>query len=300
MLSAPPAAPLPVTLCTHHSEAANHRESTTLHRGTATGHATRQRPGEASENAKPARPQHVRGNAVKAAAVKIRTPCESLEGGATRKRAEEDDGRNEAEEETKETTVFAWWKEFGEDHQKIGGTRAQRHVYSTTLKPTAPLDLGMSVRVVALAKGKKAEPGRTLVQYGAYDPHIVGTVTRMSRKQPGWWKVTIQNECGGNEVGIVDLEIPHAPGLTVRRRWTNNAWTDPKGLGGIPGEGQPAQRSAMRCEANQCKLVPLGDDARRTIRVRPMRGDDNLHEDLRPREEGTLAMHLWMRYDYAK
>ncbi|TFK82170.1 hypothetical protein K466DRAFT_568584 [Polyporus arcularius HHB13444] len=201
---------------------------------------------------------------------------------------------------TQEAVVYAWWKGFGEDHEKTGGARTQRHVYATVLRPTTPLDFGMRVRVVALVKGRRETMEKTLDQLGPYDPHVFGVVEGITRLRSGWARITIVNECWGNEVGKVDVEIPYAPTLTIQRRWTVELEEETVATEAVPKEKDPEWQSALTCGAKKCRLAPLNDSATRTMRVRPMWGEEGTHDDLRPSGEGVLAMHLWMRYDYAK
>ncbi len=207
------------------------------------------------------------------------------------------DGRERMEDEAE---IYAWWTAFGDDHEKSGEERAQRHVYTTQLRPTAPIELGMSVRIIALAKDKGRRKETMLERYNPYEPHIVGTVVGITRKEPGWVRITLRNECQGNEVGMVDVEIPHVTGTTVRRRWLDIAEDGLIQTDEAPRPGRSSARMlAGLCRAKECSLAPRGR-LERTIRARPMRGGGDDLPDLRVKNEGTLAMHLWMKYDYAK
>ncbi len=203
-------------------------------------------------------------------------------------------------DETDVTLVHAWWKGFGGDHRKSGGARAQRHVYTTRLCPTSPLELGMAVRVVALARGEEEVTEGRPNQCSSYDPHVVGTVTSIEGRSPGWAAITIRNECHGNDVGEVVVELPHVVGKTVRRRWLEGEDTGETEQGIERGGSVVQRRGARSCGAATCWLEPRPALPGQTIRVRPLVGDEKRNEDLRPRNEGVFAIHLWMKYDYAK
>ncbi len=91
--------------------------------------------------------------------------------------------------------VYAWWAGYGEGHGKIGGHGRKEHIYVSRLKPTAPLEVGTRVMMVAMAKGRKAEKEERLEYYVPYDPHVVGVVEGIRPLTRSWVRMTIRNEC---------------------------------------------------------------------------------------------------------
>ncbi|TFK81929.1 hypothetical protein K466DRAFT_631853 [Polyporus arcularius HHB13444] len=174
------------------------------------------------------------------------------------RRAERAEGRNGARSMEQrglgsdEAVVYAWWKTYGEEHEKTGGTKAQRHVYTTTLRPTTQLGLGTRVRLVALAKGTTTTLGASLRQYNPYDPHVVGTAVNITQQRPGWVTITLRNECRGNNVGMVDLEMPYVPGETVRCCCLEGADECQESTEETPRDDDERWWMATRCGAEKC------------------------------------------------
>ncbi|RDX52305.1 hypothetical protein OH76DRAFT_1416838 [Lentinus brumalis] len=223
---------------------------------------------------------------------------------STAERTEREDrtkgeGGERTGDDQREATVYAWWKAYGNDHEKTGGQRTHTHVYATRFHPSMPLDMGQRVKIVALAKDRTTITATSLEEYQPYEPHVVGTVDKIERSSPGWARVSLNNECRGNRVGRVEVEIPFKAGVTISIGRLN-----------CPGEGvertyhaprdKEGWREKAECGARGCRLMLPSGRVERTIRMRPARRGDGAYEDLRATGEGTLAMHLWMRYDYAK
>ncbi len=125
----------------------------------------------------------------------------------------------------------------------------------------------------------------------------------MTMKKPGWITITLCNECKGNDVGIVDIEMPYAPGRTLRGEWVGLRGERLARLERVeetPRREAPIDNAERMCEAQSCSLEPTTGPFETTIRTRPVGGNGEGHSDLGATEEGTLAMHLWMRYEYAK
>ncbi len=237
--------------------------------------------------------------------------------GRTDGRDEEDDTHNEGrtthiedkavrgegkEEAKEETTVLAWWKAYGSGHKRMGGVKTHEHVYSTTLQPSTPLEPGTRVRLVALTKNRKTMRGATLDHYQPYEPHVVGRVAKISGEEEGWTRVTILNECRGNDVAKVELEIPHVPGVTIRDGLLDETELTggPRPTMELPRGGGSTWQYKPSCEAGRCDLEGMKEHGRRTMRARPAKGKGEGYDDLRATGEGTFAIHLWMRYDYAR
>ncbi|KAI0720231.1 hypothetical protein C8T65DRAFT_692852 [Cerioporus squamosus] len=117
-----------------------------------------------------------------------------------------------------ESIAYAWWAGYGEERRRGDEPERMEHVYVSRLRPTTPLEVGMRVALVAMANRKKAVERETLGYYEPYDPHIIGEVEGIRRLTRTWVRVTIRNDCRGNTVGRVNLDVPHVPGVTIRRR----------------------------------------------------------------------------------
>ncbi len=211
-------------------------------------------------------------------------------------------GRKDEEGEGRrrmETTVYGWWKGYGGGNGGMGESRTQ-HIYTSVFSPTALLGIGARVRLVALAKDSRAQSGATLDHYDPYDPHVVGEITELEQTGKGRARLTIRNKCRGNGVEEVVLEMPYNPDevlrLTQLARKNDNE----------DGKAMEEDRQAdvgdprRRCRAEECLLKASTEQVTRTFRARPLRRGDGENRDLKEAGEGTLAMHLWMRYDYAK
>lgn len=122
--------------------------------------------------------------------------------------------RREEEVNTR-TVIFAWWKAYGDLHEKAGGDRTQFHVYVTTLKPTSLLATGDCVRLVALSKDREAKRGARLEEYEPYDPHVAGRIAKITTVGGGWMKVLVLNDCEGNAVGAVEILMPYVVEVTT-------------------------------------------------------------------------------------
>ncbi len=211
-----------------------------------------------------------------------------------------DETDDEQGRDCKEVLVCAWWKKYGEGHGKTGEERAHEHIYTTRLRPSQPIELGSRVRLVALSMSTRTVMDALLEQYEPYDPHVCGRVIRIARSRPGWVVVTLCNECKGNEVGRVGLEMPHVQGMTVRGRWLSAVEDGVERTMEMPRGRTMSWRTTGGCGAEACTLKPAQHRRERTFRTRPMRGDSGASSDLRAEGEGVLAMHLWLKYEYAR
>ncbi len=196
--------------------------------------------------------------------------------------------------------IYAWWKAYGDRHERTGATRAHAHIYATRFKPSAPLDLGMRVKLVALAKDQTTTIATELGEYKPYDPHVVGDVVDIVWSSPGWVRATVANACRGNEVGWVEVELPYEPDITVRGGRLNGSVYTMEETYQAPRANVPLRAEGANCGAENCHLEPPKGRRERTIRTRPMKGGDEANGDLRASGEGTFALHLWMKYEYAR
>lgn len=198
-------------------------------------------------------------------------------------------------------TVCAWWKGYGAPHQRMDGQRALAHVYATQLKPTRPLEEGRRVSLIALPVTKKPAPIATIEHYEPYDPHIHGEVIRIIDLGAGWARATIINECSGNRVGVIDLDLPYIPEITVReiQSWARSrvpAWC------GESPEGSRDWKEAgggVRCRGSSCGLRKDEDNGEGSFRAIPQqrkgRSAGRIPETIN--ENGTFALHLWLKYE---
>ncbi len=202
------------------------------------------------------------------------------------------------------SVVCAWWTGNGDAYERPGGGRAISHTYKTQLKPTMPLKVGAKVRLLALPMTAAPAPLASIDQYAPYEPHVRGIVARVISTGDGWARATIVNTCRGNEVGIVELDVPYVPGVTVEedrghapRRvlaWMGEApegcesWRDEPGTGEV-------------CGGRVCVLDPVGNRGLTSFRVEKPNGAGrkgrtataaSAHE-----EEATVAIHLWLKYE---
>ncbi len=195
---------------------------------------------------------------------------------------------------TVDAIVFAWWAGYGARHERTDEQGRMEHVYVSRLRPTKPLEIGMRIGVVAMANSKGAEEVTTLDDGEPYDPHIVGAVTDVRRRTATWVRVTIHNCCRGNEVGTVQIDIPHAPGVTVRRVWLDGPENKREWIGETP-DGALGQAAVTRwCGAEGCSLERMAGPRGGTFRTRPGRHGKPIE---REEKEGTFALHMWLRYE---
>ncbi len=119
--------------------------------------------------------------------------------------------------EEAEAWILAWWR----DSRKVrsGGDEEEvmMHNYSTHVKPSRPLAIGGRVRLLAFPKAAPTTPGTDLSKFKTYDPHVVGVVARIEEGTEGWARVTILNQCRGNAVKLVELDIVYVPNETIQR-----------------------------------------------------------------------------------
>ncbi len=120
------------------------------------------------------------------------------------------------EEIEHDTWILAWWK----DHKMVlkqGGEGEETvHIYKTHIRPSRPLVVGERARIFAMPRAAPTAPGTRLHDYKAYDPHVYGEIEEIGDANEGWVKVKIRNLCKGNAITMVELDVIHAPGKTVR------------------------------------------------------------------------------------
>ncbi len=218
-----------------------------------------------------------------------------------RGRGDEADGGVARNNQKTEAVICAWWDGYGAQHEGPGGQRVLTHMYVTRLKPSRPLQEGEKVRLLAMPKAKTPAPMESIDSYEPYDPHVHGVVIRIVETIQAWARVTIFNECQGNRVGLVDLDIPLAMGVTVwmpsmkcpleATRWLGEA---PRGCGEWKGtEGDSP------CRGKMCRLEQTTDKGEGCFRVLPKRtkGKDPRTTIEAPVGEGAFALHLWLKYE---
>ncbi|TFK88716.1 hypothetical protein K466DRAFT_564598 [Polyporus arcularius HHB13444] len=218
------------------------------------------------------------------------------EGGKDRRKGRE---RREREEDD-DAVVCAWWNGYGAPHERPDGQKVLAHMYVTKLKPSRPLEEGRRVSFIALSMTKMPAPYAAIDQYDPYEPHVHGVVIRIRRTGPGWARATVLNECRGNRVGVIDLDLPHIPGVTVRRseRSTEIGW--PEWTGETPAGCCMWEEigGGTRCRGRRCELERKGASGEGFFRAIPTRKKGEAAGSLESvQEEGTAALHMWMKYE---
>ncbi|RDX41932.1 hypothetical protein OH76DRAFT_1422849 [Lentinus brumalis] len=237
-----------------------------------------------------------------------RRPNDTTDAAMSCNQAEEDEeeadtvtssGTTRGRDGQEEAVVFAWWAGYGEETDRRGRKipLTKVHLYATRLSPTRPLDIGSTVRLVALAKTIPPIPLGDLDQYLPYDPHVVGKVNSIVGFGGGWVRVTVGNTCGGNEVETVGIDIPHVPGVTVRRTWLGGPEACLQWIGRTPdGDLEQLGKETARglCAADTCWLRQMDDPADAPFRAWPAGMEER--EKRRPRKGavGVAARHKWL------
>lgn len=206
-----------------------------------------------------------------------------------------------AQGEESETVVCAWWTGYGAQHEKPGGRKVQAHVYTSKLKPTRPLEEGMSVRVLALPAAMCVVPMASTDYYEVYEPHVCGEIIRISTTVEGWARVTVINSCRGNAVGVVDLDIPDVPGVTISRCGPARPARKLEWVGEAPHDAHEWKKAAGRraCEGRRCALEPEDGGGAMSFRAIPKQGKGQTAKKTieMPKEEGVFALHYWHKYE---
>ncbi len=155
----------------------------------------------------------------------------------------------------------------------------------------------MTVRLVALSKSIPPIPLATLEQYAPYDPHVVGRVGSIVGFGGGWVRITIENECGGNDVETAGIDIPHVPGVTVQRTWLEGPEACLQWVGRAPeGDLEQLRRGSPTglCTAGRCWLEPAADPAEPPLRVWPASLEERVKRRPKRGESGVMARHRWL------
>lgn len=114
--------------------------------------------------------------------------------------------------------VYARWK-GDEPMQDFTRTLSGRmHRYEVPIKPTAPLQVGQRVRILALSRVAFHAPSVVYPRYETYDPHIVGVVVAVVEKGEHAVTFEVANQCEANPVRRVKLTIQWIPDVTARVR----------------------------------------------------------------------------------
>ncbi len=129
-------------------------------------------------------------------------------------------GRNEHPEPP--VIVYAKWTGYAQDPPGTKTTRVKKtHIYSTSIPPAAPLNIGMRVRVLATTPAWYYAPEEDPDTYEAYDAHIVGRITAVAGWKGRKIVLMIANECAVNPVRSIRLRLPFAPEVTVHAGLTH-------------------------------------------------------------------------------
>ncbi len=232
---------------------------------------------------------------------------------AAQERTERDGGRErkgevwDEEDEVRgrldgdEATVCAWWTGYGAQHEKGHGEQSLAHVYLTKMRPTKPLEEGRKVKILALPATRRLVPDANVNHYDLYDPHVRGEVIKIIRTRAGWARATVINECRGNAVGIIDLDIPDIPGVTVYGAKGEMPARVPTGLGEVP-EGMSEWRGSAggsACHGAGCGLKPGKSRGTRSFRAFSKQGRSQTTTGRinEPQSEGVYALHYWLKYE---
>ncbi len=93
---------------------------------------------------------------------------------------------------------------------------ASIHSYRIRVAPAYPLALNARVRIIALSPTRYHTPDADETLYDAYDPHVIGRITRIMGWKSTLLALELENECRISPVRKVRLEVPYIPGVTVR------------------------------------------------------------------------------------
>ncbi len=112
--------------------------------------------------------------------------------------------------------LFAKWTKLGVPTPDVYDRRQGSHVYKLAIRPTEPVTIGRRVRILALTPIAHHRPCVPIEQYDTHNPHVVGVVTEIERRdgrsdgvehaKQDTMIVKIKNECRGNAVARVLLE----------------------------------------------------------------------------------------------
>ncbi|KAI0719516.1 hypothetical protein C8T65DRAFT_693184 [Cerioporus squamosus] len=121
--------------------------------------------------------------------------------------------------------LYARWSSFGSPSPNPYDLQGGIHEYRLAIKPTEEIWPGRRIRLLALTQIAYYLPKVPIGQYDTYDPHVVGLVSDVTTRWeivPGSLTrkrrttVRVENECRGNAVVVVDLEIPEDDGDMTR------------------------------------------------------------------------------------
>ncbi|TFK83609.1 hypothetical protein K466DRAFT_589602 [Polyporus arcularius HHB13444] len=113
--------------------------------------------------------------------------------------------------------VFARWAGYlGGRPRGADEWKNKAHVYSTSMLPEQPLEIGMKVRVMGTAPAWYSRPDEEPETYDAYDAHIVGRITRAVGWKGRKIVLEVRNECALNGVAKARIRVPFVPEAAVR------------------------------------------------------------------------------------
>ncbi|KAI0722299.1 hypothetical protein C8T65DRAFT_691928 [Cerioporus squamosus] len=137
--------------------------------------------------------------------------------------------------------LFAKWIGYGDPTPDLCDLKEGVHKYKLAIRPTEIVKAGRRVKILALGQTAYHEPHTPLGQYTTYDPHVVGTVAAtlgddgadVGKTRGSTKTFVIDNECRGNLVECVELEIAGDDGETEprerrgrKRRWNGDGAAD--------------------------------------------------------------------------
>ncbi len=108
------------------------------------------------------------------------------------------------------------------------------HIYRLAIKPEDPIVVGRRVKILALSPIAFHKPATPTNLFETYDPHIVGEVVDIWRKDERVWWARVENLCRRNRVVVADIEftqtlnaeqteVDEEPRPSKRRRTTRDA-----------------------------------------------------------------------------
>ncbi|RDX41345.1 hypothetical protein OH76DRAFT_1489558 [Lentinus brumalis] len=160
-----------------------------------------------------------------------------------------------------QTDVYARWSGFTKRPHTPEEFATAVHSYAVKRVPAIPLELGTSVRIMALSPTKYRSPKADEYEYDVYDPHVQGRISKVLGWRGELIALEVVNECIVNRAKLVRLEVPYIPGQTVARldarlgkgpsiAEENNTFDPRLVIGRLPREARCAKsRCAPRADA---------------------------------------------------
>ncbi len=112
--------------------------------------------------------------------------------------------------------VLVRWSGFAKRPHNPEEFEASVHSYTIKAAPLVPLELGMTVRLLALSPTRYHLPHTSDNHFDVYDPHVEGRLSKVMGWRGEWIALELTNECRVNLAKRVRLEVPYIPGVTVK------------------------------------------------------------------------------------